>query len=365
VLEIADVMSYLLQRDLISARAVVDGGLRIVDMSRRNRVFIVTADDQPGLVVKQPSDADDAGVRHEAVVLERLRATNPRLAARLPRPISFDLSAGVLVLEAAPDAQDLRERHARGRLSRELAAQAGRVLALLHATPLAALGDQGAPWDPGWALRLHRPSLKTAQHTLTGAASEFVRKIQRSQELCAALDDLHASRRGGAVIHGDVRWENVLTARASRGTSPRRSRLLLVDWESAGRGDPSLDLGAFFGEYLHAWLRSIPIVDPKDPGRLLAHAGCPLARIRPAVGAFWLSYTRHSAAAAPELGRLLRRAASYAAVRVLTSAYEESLSRHELGGRAHFALQLSLNILRRPDEAIAHLLGLSASWTQR
>jgi hypothetical protein len=87
--------------------------------------------------------------------------------------------------------------------------------------------------------------------------------------------------------------------------------------------------------------------------------------MRPAMGAFWLSYTRHSAAAAPELGRLLRRAASCAAVRVLTAAYEESLSRHELGGRAHFALQLSSNILRRPDEAIAHLLGLSAAWTQR
>jgi aminoglycoside phosphotransferase (APT) family kinase protein len=363
VLEIADVMPYLLQRDLISARAVVHDRLRIVDMSRRNRVFIVTADGQPGLVVK--SHADDDGVRHEAVVLERLRAGNPRLAARLPLPISFDRSAGVLVLEAAPDAQDLRERHARGRFSRELAAQAGRALALLHATPLAALGEQAAPWDPGWALRLHRPSLKTAQHMLTGAASELVKTIQRSQELCAALDHLHLSCRDGAVIHGDVRWENVLTARPPRGTSSRRSRVLLVDWESAGRGDPSLDLGTFFGEYLHAWLRSIPIVDPKEPGRLLAHAGCPLAHMRPAVGAFWLSYTRHSAAAAPELGRLLRRAASYAAVRVLTSAYEESLSRHELGGSAHFALQLSLNILRRPDEAIAHLLGLSASWTQQ
>jgi aminoglycoside phosphotransferase (APT) family kinase protein len=328
-------------------------------------VFVVTADGEPGLLVKQPSDADDAGVRHEAVVLERLRATNPLLAARLPLPISFDRSAGVLVLEAAPDAQDLRERHARGRFSRQLAAQAGRALALLHATPLAVLGEQRAPWDPGWALRLHRPSLKTAQHMLTGAASELVKMIQRSQELCTALDDLHSSCHDDAVIHGDVRWENVLTARAPRGTSPRRSRVLLVDWESAGRGDPSLDLGTFFGEYLHAWLRSIPIVDPKEPGRLLAHAACPLAHMRPALGAFWLSYTRHSAAAAPELGRLLRRAASYAAVRVLTSAYEESLSRHELGGSAHFALQLSLNILRRPDEAIAHLLGLSASWTQR
>jgi aminoglycoside phosphotransferase (APT) family kinase protein len=358
-------MAYLLERGLISEEAVVDGGLRIVDMSRRNRVFVVTSDGEPGYVVKQPSDGDDAGVRHEATVLERLRAADPRLAAQLPAPVSYDPAAGVLVLEAARDARDLRARHARGRFSRELAARVGRALALLHATPTATLGEQGTPWDPRWALRLHHPTLTTAQHMLTGAASELVRMMQQSQELCTALDELHASLRETALIHGDVRWDNVLTAGAPSGASPRRSRVLLVDWESAGRGDPSLDLGAFFGEYLHAWVRSIPIVDPADPGRLLAHAGRPLAHMRPALQAFWLSYARHSPAAAPELDRRLRRAASCAAARVLTGAFEGSLLRHELRGSAWFALQLSLNILRRPDEAIVHLFGISPAWVQR
>lgn len=363
MLDIVDVMPYLLERKLISARAVVDGGLTIVDMSRRNRVYVVTADGEPGFVVKQPGEAGDAGVRHEAIVLQLLRAAAPRLAPRLPVPVSYDSASGVLVLEAARDAQDLRARHAGGRFSRALAAQMGRTLALLHAMPPTALGDHGGPWDLGWALQLHRPSLNAA-HYWTDATRELVRTVQRSEELCAALDELHASWQDSAVIHGDVRWDNVLTARSPSGASPRRSRVLLLDWESAGRGDPSLDVGAFFGEYLQTWLRSIPIVDPKDPGRLLAHAGLPLARMRPALTAFWLSYARHSPATAAELARLLRRAACCAAVRVLISAYEESLADHELGGRARFALQLSVNILRRPDEAIAHLLGLSASWAR-
>jgi hypothetical protein len=365
LLDIVDVVPYLLERDLIGARVVVDGGLKIVDMSRRNRVFVVTADDEPGFVVKQPVDADVAGVRHEAAVLERLRAADPRLAARLPVPVSYEPATGVLVLEAARDAQDLHDRHARGRFSRELAAQAGRALALLHATPPVTLGEQATRWNASWGLQLHRPSLQAAHH-MTGAASELVRMIQRSEELCAALDELLASRQDGAVIHGDLRWENVLTARAdARGASSRRSRMLLVDLESAALGDPSLDLGTFLGEYLHAWLRSIPIVDPADPGRLLAHAGRPLARMRPAMSAFWLSYAHSSPAATPELGRVLRGAASWAAVRVLSAAFEDSLSRHELRGSAHVALQLGLNILQRPDEAIAHLLGIGTSWARR
>lgn len=353
-------MRYLLERNLITAQSVVDGGLKIVDMSRRNRVFAVTADGERAFVVKQSSDRG-GGVGHEAVVLERLRATHARLAAQLPAVVSFDGATGVLVLEAAHDPQNLRDRHARGRFPRELAAQVGRTLALLHATQPEILDDRKSPLDPSWILQLHRPSLTDAHEVLAGAAIEFVKTIQRSEHVCAALDELHASWDARTVIHGDIRWDNLVTARTAGGSSCR-SRLLLVDWESAECGDPSLDVGAFFGEYLYAWLRSIPIVDPTDPGRLVEHAGLPLARMRPALAAFWLSYAGHSSAAPRELARLLRRAASCAAVRVLACALESSMSSHALPRNARFALQFSENILRRPDEALAHLIGIGASW---
>jgi aminoglycoside phosphotransferase (APT) family kinase protein len=153
----------------------------------------------------------------------------------------------------------------------------------------------------------------------------------------------------------------VLAARAPRGSSARRSHLLLLDWESAGAGDPSQDVGTFFGEYLSDWIRSIPIVEPKDPGRLVASARRPLTRMRPAITAFWAAYSGRDEGD----GLLLRRAVRFAAVRVLAGAYEESLARSTLSGSAHFALQLSANILRRPDQAIAHLLGIKAPWPAR
>lgn len=144
------------------------------------------------------------------------------MAAALPAPVSYDPAAGVLVVEAAPDAQDLRDRHAGGRFSREVAAQAGRALALLHGTPPAMPGDEGTPAPASWSLQLHRPGLKTAQRVLTGAARELVCRMQRLEDLCAALDELNATRPDDAVIHGDIRWDNILTARAPGGTSPRR-----------------------------------------------------------------------------------------------------------------------------------------------
>jgi aminoglycoside phosphotransferase (APT) family kinase protein len=362
VLDIADVVPYLLAHNLVTARAVVDGSLRIVDRSGRNRVFVVTANGERGLVVKQARDGEPGGTGHEAAVLERLRAADRRFTTRLPAPVFYDAAAGILVLEAARDPQDLRRRHARGRYSREIAAQVGRTLGLLHATPPAVLRDRAGPWGGRLGLRMHRPSLRDAVE-LTSAAIDLVGAIQRSDELCTALDALRASPRDDALVHGDVRWDNLLSAGAPNGTSARRGRVLLLDWECAGTGDPSQDVGAFFGEYLHDWIRSIPIVDADDPGRLIASAGRPLVRMRPAIGAFWQAY--RGPAGGERAALLLRRAVRFAAVRVLAAAYEESLTRNVLSGSAHFALQLSTNILRRPDRAIAHLLGLSPTWPAR
>ena len=359
MLAAADVLPYLLDRGLVPAAAVVDGQLAIDDASRRNDVFVVRPAGAPGLVVKQDRNDDLAGVRHEAAVLGRLRAADPRLAALLPVVIAYDAARGVLVLEAARDPRNLRARHAGGRFSRELAARTGRALALLHGTSPDVLGDHASPWDVRWALRLHRPKLQLARE-MTGAATTLIRAVQRSSELCAALDELRAAPYDAALVHGDVRWDNVLTARTPRGASGRRPRILLLDWESAGRGDPSVDIGSYLGEYLYAWVSSIPFAAPDDPGLLAAHARVPLSRMRPALNAFWLSYARERAGG-ERLDRVLRRSASYAAVRVLTSAYEESMSRNELAGSARFALRLSLNVLQRPDDALEHLLGIGAT----
>ena len=96
-----------------------------------------------------------------------------------------------------------------------------------------------------------------------------------------------------AFVHGDLRWDNCL-ALAAPGLA-RRTRVLLIDWELAGRGDAAADLGAALGEYLRLWVDSIPIVDPSDPGRLAAHARHPLRRLQPAMRALWEAYRRASA----------------------------------------------------------------------
>jgi aminoglycoside phosphotransferase (APT) family kinase protein len=360
VLDLADVAPYLLDRRLISARAVVDGRLRIVDVSRLNQVFLVTAEGERCFVLKVAGDAGGDGVAREAAVLEQLWSVGDSgdLAVSLPALVAYDGAESVLVLEGAPDARDLGRHHARGRFSCALAREAGRTLALVHAIPLTTLNGLPSPADPTSWIRVHDPDLKSI-HAMSPAAEELTRIIQGIDDLCAAVDELVATWHETSVIHGDIRWDNLL---AVRGANSRRwTRLQLIDWELCAAGDPAVDIGAFLGEYLRGWLQSIPITDPEDPGRLLAYAGLPLRRMRPALRAFWNAYTKHSLGTAAESGRNLQRAIRFAAVRLLTAALEEAETLYELHAGVLYLVPLSRNLLRRPDEASVHLLGLDAS----
>ena len=359
MLELADIEPYLSDRGLISARAVVDGGFRVVDVSRLNRVFIVTAENERCLVLKFGGPPGDAGVAREAEVLQRLRSLDGEaLATFMPAVVEYDPAERLLILEAAPDARDLARHHAKGRFSRVLASQAGEALARLHEMPPGALRGLSGSVDPTWTLRVHEPDWESTCR-MSGAALDLTRVIQSSDELCTRLDDLLASWSEESVIHGDVRWDNCVAVRERR--NPPLEPAAADRLGALRPGDPSLDIGAFLGEYLRAWLQSIPIVDPEDPSRLLGHARLPLGRMRPALRAFWDAYTRHRPSCSEELGRMLHRATLFAGSSVLTVALEQAQTLAELRPGVLGLVRLSENILRRPEEASAHLLGFGPS----
>jgi aminoglycoside phosphotransferase (APT) family kinase protein len=352
VLELADVPAYLLERHLLESRDVVEGELRVTDSSRLNRVFIVTARGRPTLVVK-------AGprVRREAAILDRLHRASG-LSAFLPPVVFADSALDLLVLESPPEARDLTRQHAHGRFSRALAREAGRGLAALHATPKAVLEGIRPAGDQGSALRVHMPHAE-AVHDLSPAAIELTRVIQALDDLCAALDALAASSRDEAVIHGDIRWDNLLAFRPR--TAKRWRSVQFIDWELSGPGDPAVDLGAFLGEYLRGWAQSVPAAGLVHPGRELAAVGVPLQRLRPALRAFWEAYARSSGGGADELARTFRRAVDLAAVRLLTAALEEAQTLDRLRARVLVLVPLSRNLLCRSGDASARLLGLGSA----
>ena len=135
-------------------------------------------------------------------------------------------------------------------------------------------------------------------------------RIQENRSLASRIASLGDGLSAERLIHGDVRWENCVAVAARPGL--RRTRVLLIDWELAGRGVPAFDVGSVLAEYLRVWVGSVPIASPSPPGQ----AGYPLARMQPAVGAFWSAY-REAGARVP-----LREVIELTALRLLQAAVE-------------------------------------------
>jgi Phosphotransferase enzyme family len=364
VLTPAEVVPYLLRQGLVRPQTVVAGDVRVIDATRRNANYKVVSAGGPSYLLKQGVGPERATmVDGEAAVYRWMGAdggpTGGRFGRYLPRLCLHDPADHVLVLELVRDAPNLQEYHQRrGRCSPVLAAALGRALGTLHQLPGApGAGEAGmgiVPRPAPWVLGIHRPDLPL-YHSASQANLHLIATIQRFPQFGALLDALRGLWQPRALVHCDMKWENVLVAPASPGG---RRTIKLVDWEAAGWGDPCWDTGAVFGEYLGFWLLSIPITGVDPPDRFLELARYPLAQIQPAMRRFWQAYSRQVGLDGAAAREALLRSVCYAAARLVQTAFEQGQGAVQLTGNALCFLQVSLNMLQRPDEAAVHLLGI-------
>jgi Ser/Thr protein kinase RdoA (MazF antagonist) len=348
MLEQSAIAHYLLSLGLVKPQAVVEDDLTVLDVSRRNSVFLAGARDGPAYVVKQATPQSAETLMHEAAVLRGL-AGMPELAGLVPTVVHLEPGAARVVLRTPGDARDWSDHHGAGRFPRAPARSLGRALAALHRVPADRLPEPPPRLDPLWGLSLTEPSHELVRD-LSAGGRDLVARLQASPAMCDRLYSVRESLSGGPFVHGDLRWENCLAVGVPG--SRRRTRVLIVDWELAGRAPAELDVGTVLAEYLRSWVGSIPIVEPRDPGRLVAHAGHPLPRMQPAMRAFWSAY-RLSGTGSPRL----RRVVELAAVRLLQSAVERAQGLAAPTAHVVTLVQLADNLLRDPDGG-AGLLGL-------
>jgi thiamine kinase-like enzyme len=376
VLHPEEIVAYLLEHGLAHPRQIVEGDLRVVEVSQRNSNFLVISRHGPSYVIKQGVGADKAStLANEARVYAALWAEGfgAGIVRYLPRLCRYDPQEHIVILELLPQSEDLLERHSRTRrFSRASAAEVGRALAILHRLDnhkwLEQLPNSIPPARPHWVLSIHRPNPADVRKG-SSANIRLIEIIQRFPDLCKLLDDLYAGWQSAsqvAPIHCDVRWSNVIVSDHTAGDGKRAAgyQVKLVDWELARLGDPCWDVGVFLGEYLASWLISTPIAGQNAPSPLLALSKYPLERMHPAIRTFWSTYSRKMGFDTATSQAWLLRSVRYAAAWLIQVAYEQSTSATQMSGNTLSLLQLSLNILRRPGEAVSSLLGIPVerSW---
>jgi len=361
---------YLLEHSLIDARSITEGDLLVLDSSRRNSNFEIISERGPSYLVKQGfGSRRAAGIANEAAIyaLVHTQAGSSRSSLNpfLPVLRHYDSKRHLLVTELVPEAIPLGEYHLRtGRFSTRLAAQIGKALSILHSlemtpNPQSAIRNPQS-LGPPWVLSAHHTTVDLYRQ-LSNANLQLVGALQRIPGLGDRLDALRNSWRHTSLIHYDLKLENIIV------TGGRPAHVKLIDWELAGMGDPSWDVGSIMGEYLAAWLLSIPVTGHHPPDRFLELARYPLSKIQPAIRSLWQAYTRPKAegrSRATAHQAPVTYAASYAAARLIQTAFERSQTASVLTGEALILIQVAANILERPPEAAIHLMGIPpvVSW---
>ncbi|MEU4690563.1 aminoglycoside phosphotransferase family protein [Actinoplanes sp. NPDC023714] len=175
-------------------------------------------------------------IRHQIRMLEVLRTAAPRLP--LPVVVAASGSPAMLVTQRAAATPFFDVRHAITPAARPAAADdLAAVLAELHDPRVLAAVSEAAGPLPG-------PMEHASTDTLRARFGALIRPDQRVlvSFWCDRADRVLAAPGRTVLVHGDFHGDNHLWDRASL-----RLRLV-VDWETAGPGEPEFDLRCLPGD---------------------------------------------------------------------------------------------------------------------
>ncbi|HWS88788.1 MAG TPA: phosphotransferase [Pyrinomonadaceae bacterium] len=363
---------YLLGRGLLSFDSVVDGDFLVVEATSRNRNFKVIRAASPGYFVKQVKTFEPQAVetmRYETACywLSHNDPDFEPLAALMPKFYDSDPARHALVIELLPEGGSLSEYHRQlGSFPVGVGVQLGRILGTYQREMGRRLRD-GAKSNAfarrvPWILSLHQMS-RNLFGQLSAANTQVLNILQSYPDFPATLDRMSAAWRFDSLIHGDIKWDNLHVTVESGGEGDEevaagKMSLRLVDWELADFGDACWDAGAVFQSYLSFWVFSMPQMAGVPAEQLVGAAQFPVEKMQPAIRAFWKTYVETRGLGGEEARDALERSVSYGAARMIQTAYEYMFHAPQITTSALYLLQLSLNILKSPREAVASLLAL-------
>jgi Predicted choline kinase involved in LPS biosynthesis len=356
------VIALLLSRGLLSERLLVEGDVRVEETPGRNHNFRVEVTGGPGYFLKQaPSeDTEDSPLEIEAELYRRVleeQAWSP-LRPMVPAFRLYEAQRAVLVTELAREltgVAGLGDGHSMlglGRVSGPLA----RALAVCHdMRPGSGAPDLDfLPREAPGILGITRPHPGVLQY-LSPAQLQVIRMIQERPAITAAFDEIRVGWSATCLVHGDVKWPNVLARVDAPSGAP--AGVVLFDWELARLGDPAWDVGSVLHGYLTYAVLSAAVPDNACPREAAESIGATLPAFHGELRTFWHTYVESVSASGEGRRPSLGQAIACCAARLVQSGYEWSQEETAVPGRAAAILQLGINMLGRADEAREVVLG--------
>src|ERR1043166_715804 len=352
----ANLVHFLADYGRLEAKEIVAGQVAVLDASRRNRNFKELRNGAAGLFVKQMRDAQSDAMltlKREAACYEVAR-DDAALSRLMPRLVRYDESRHVIVVELLPDAESLLERHSRQGFSIDIGRMLGEGLGLYHTRAGALLENEKLKQ----LLTRHTPVTLTLERGGHAALARITRigpalsaLIQQHNRFETLLNALGSEWRFDSLIHGDMKWDNVLVFPGAAGLDFR-----IVDWEMVDFGDAAWDVGAVLQSFLTVWIMSMPISSGLPPEAYVSMATQPLETMRPVLKAFWDAYAATRGYTQAERKSELERCMRSGPARLVVSALEPRACASQADPAPAALLQGTLNVLEAPARAVKDLL---------
>ena len=367
MLSLENSVPYLLERNLITLRSIVEGDLTVTNAARRNRNLRVARTDGPGYLLKQPDDptlggAFTLGQEAQFYAFCQQEPAAASMQTFLPRMLHCDPEQSLLAVELFEDALPLWSYYQQFDASSfpaAVAGQLGRALGRLHDTFRAPglAEDPRLAWlrrEPPWVMQVHKPGPEMLA-VLSPANYQTLRILQTQEGLSGRLDGLLRLWKPQAVIHSDIKSDNVLVIPPRDGAALPEVRV--IDWETVQIGDPAWDLAGALQDFILFWVSSMNQTT-RTPEEMVSSARYPLPVLQTALRALWRGYRSAVRLTHAEANALIGKATVFSAARLIQSAYEMAQNARDLPVGSVLMLQISANLLADPETGQVQLYGL-------
>ena len=358
----SNIAFYLMDKGLITNKSIVEGKFTAHVADSRNNNFVINRDfsDQSQYFIKQVKALDK-----EKTDTLRIEATCYWLAnndddyqalkAFLPKYYDFDYLNHILIIENLSDCISLHEYFLQKQnISLEIAHQQAEVLASYHGalsekiqqSQSMKLFAKGKPWVFSIASQDYTQWMATTPK----AEQQTMQLILGNKEFLSLIQALENTWQTKSLVHNDIKFTNFLVNKSV--FEEQKAQIRLIDWELADIGDPCWDIAAMFCSYLMLWVQNSDTQYHYLPMSFSPEA------LKPAFQEFWKTYTQKMDLSKTQSQEMLLKSMKFCGLKLIHTCFETTPYTQTLQPQSAKLLQLSLNILKAPEQSISSLLGL-------
>ncbi|WP_344108647.1 phosphotransferase [Nocardiopsis rhodophaea] len=338
----------------------LDGYATLHVNAGRNLVVRLQRADGSGIVVKQHREREDDRYRIERMANRcwMLSGWDMGRGAFAPRLLDEWGDQRILVFELVPAARSLADlQQADGELPEEALAAAGSFTGALHA-----LARESVPEEI-----LERTSIEDDRRqmvsywgmdtsgfaVLSPAEIRLAAAVQRDPLLRTRLADLSDSLVPAAVVHGDLRPENIL--RSGR----RPGGVAVIDWELCRWSDPAAEVGHLVGNLLFHVLCSVR-AERRDVTAWRSAAEKAVGAAAHGLGKLWRSYTEQAGSLVSRREGFPSLVAGHTGAALLGRIAGMLRSVDEISPRDLLITGIARDLVVNPGKAVGRLFGSPA-----